>query len=160
MVLVHPQNGLNGLILNWCIGGCWFTPAPTGPNSSLSKNWKFFLLVSIIAALRMGPFLLGIEEYISLNPKPSSIVVHSEQGGALQQPLLVPLPLGFKDLSLPGGFVSPKEVTKDFEEPTFSQIVRLLAAGECQRSGFARSSSARSPPKFPSVPLRKINKNK
>jgi len=19
---VHPQNGLNGLILNWCIGGC------------------------------------------------------------------------------------------------------------------------------------------
>jgi hypothetical protein len=24
---VHPQNGLNGLILNWCIGGCWFTPA-------------------------------------------------------------------------------------------------------------------------------------
>ncbi len=25
---VHPRNGLNGLILNWCIGGCWFTPAP------------------------------------------------------------------------------------------------------------------------------------
>jgi hypothetical protein len=25
--LVYPQNGLNGLILNWCIGGCWFTPA-------------------------------------------------------------------------------------------------------------------------------------
>ncbi len=25
--LVHPQNGLNGLILTWCIGGCWFTPA-------------------------------------------------------------------------------------------------------------------------------------
>jgi len=25
--LVHPQNGLNGLILNWCIGGCCFTPA-------------------------------------------------------------------------------------------------------------------------------------
>ncbi len=24
--LVHPQNGLNGLILNWCTGGCWFTP--------------------------------------------------------------------------------------------------------------------------------------
>jgi len=22
VVLVHPQNGLNGLILNWCIGGC------------------------------------------------------------------------------------------------------------------------------------------
>jgi hypothetical protein len=19
---VHPQNGLNGFILNWCIGGC------------------------------------------------------------------------------------------------------------------------------------------
>jgi hypothetical protein len=27
VVLVHPQNRLNGLILNWCIGGCWFTPA-------------------------------------------------------------------------------------------------------------------------------------
>jgi hypothetical protein len=25
--LVNSQNGLNGLILNWCIGGCWFTPA-------------------------------------------------------------------------------------------------------------------------------------
>jgi hypothetical protein len=22
---VHPQNGLNNLIFNWCIGGCWFT---------------------------------------------------------------------------------------------------------------------------------------
>jgi hypothetical protein len=28
--LVHPQIGLNGLILKWCIGGCWFTPAPQG----------------------------------------------------------------------------------------------------------------------------------
>ncbi len=26
MFFVHPQNGLNSLILNWCIGGCWFTP--------------------------------------------------------------------------------------------------------------------------------------
>jgi hypothetical protein len=25
--LVHPQNGFNGYILNWCIGGCWFTLA-------------------------------------------------------------------------------------------------------------------------------------
>jgi hypothetical protein len=25
--LVHPENGFNGLILNQCIGGCWFTPA-------------------------------------------------------------------------------------------------------------------------------------
>jgi hypothetical protein len=25
--LVHPENGINSLILNWCIGGCWFTPA-------------------------------------------------------------------------------------------------------------------------------------
>jgi hypothetical protein len=22
VVLVHPQNGFNSLILNWCIGGC------------------------------------------------------------------------------------------------------------------------------------------
>jgi len=25
--LVHPQNGLNIFILNWCISGCWFIPA-------------------------------------------------------------------------------------------------------------------------------------
>jgi hypothetical protein len=30
VLLVHPQNGLKGLILNWCIGGCWFTPAIFG----------------------------------------------------------------------------------------------------------------------------------
>jgi len=27
VLLVHPQNGFNGLILNWCIGGYWFTLA-------------------------------------------------------------------------------------------------------------------------------------
>jgi hypothetical protein len=27
VLLIHPQNGFNGLILNWCIGGYWFTPA-------------------------------------------------------------------------------------------------------------------------------------
>jgi len=27
---VHPQNNLNSLILNWCTGGCWFTPVPKG----------------------------------------------------------------------------------------------------------------------------------
>jgi hypothetical protein len=27
--VVHPQNNLNDLILNWCTGGCWFTPTPT-----------------------------------------------------------------------------------------------------------------------------------
>jgi hypothetical protein len=26
-VFGSSQNDLNGLILNWCIGGCWFTPA-------------------------------------------------------------------------------------------------------------------------------------
>jgi hypothetical protein len=26
-IFVHPENGLNGLIRNWCIGGCWFIPA-------------------------------------------------------------------------------------------------------------------------------------
>jgi hypothetical protein len=24
---VHPENDFNDVILNWCIGGCWFTPA-------------------------------------------------------------------------------------------------------------------------------------
>jgi hypothetical protein len=26
-IFIHPKNGLNELIRNWCIGGCWFTPA-------------------------------------------------------------------------------------------------------------------------------------
>jgi hypothetical protein len=34
---VHPQNGLNGLILNWCIGGCWFTPAQIITKSVIEK---------------------------------------------------------------------------------------------------------------------------
>jgi hypothetical protein len=25
-IFVHLENGLNGLIRNWCIGGCWFSP--------------------------------------------------------------------------------------------------------------------------------------
>ncbi len=29
-IFVHLQNGFIGLILNWCIGGCWFTPARCG----------------------------------------------------------------------------------------------------------------------------------
>jgi hypothetical protein len=31
-IFVHPENGLNGLIRNWCIGGCWFTPAHRRPS--------------------------------------------------------------------------------------------------------------------------------
>jgi hypothetical protein len=26
-IFVHPKNNRNKLIHNWCIGGCWFTPA-------------------------------------------------------------------------------------------------------------------------------------
>ncbi len=26
-IFVHSRNGFNGLIRNWCIGACWFTPA-------------------------------------------------------------------------------------------------------------------------------------
>jgi hypothetical protein len=36
--LVHHQNSLNSLILNWCIDGCWFTPAL---NSGVGKYWGF-----------------------------------------------------------------------------------------------------------------------
>jgi hypothetical protein len=31
LFLVHPQNGFNCLVLNWCTGGCWFTPTPLLP---------------------------------------------------------------------------------------------------------------------------------
>ncbi|CAM6079245.1 unnamed protein product [Sphagnum tenellum] len=58
-------------------------------------------------------------------------IVHGEQGGTLQ-PIL---PSRLEEKSLPGGLLSPKEPTTDFEEPTFSEMVSLLAAGECQHSG-------------------------
>jgi hypothetical protein len=35
----HPQNGLNGLILNSCTGGCWFTPAIE------LKRWTIILTI-------------------------------------------------------------------------------------------------------------------
>jgi hypothetical protein len=31
-----PKTALNGLILNWCIGGCWFTPA-----SDEGRGWQW-----------------------------------------------------------------------------------------------------------------------
>jgi hypothetical protein len=46
---VHPQNGLNGLILNWCIGGYWFTPAggmeedPEVVDKLVSFAWVSFI---------------------------------------------------------------------------------------------------------------------
>jgi hypothetical protein len=61
-------------------------------------------------------------------------IVLGEQGGALQ-PIL---PSGLEDKSLPGGLLSPKEATTDVKEPTFSQMVSLLAAGECQHSGHCK----------------------
>jgi hypothetical protein len=45
--LVHPQNGLNGLILNWCTSGCWFTPAQAkgklrdGNRTIAFAEWEF-----------------------------------------------------------------------------------------------------------------------
>ncbi len=36
--LVHPQNSFNRLILNWCIGGCWFIPALLMPLGTLNLN--------------------------------------------------------------------------------------------------------------------------
>ncbi len=43
--LVHPQNSLNGLILNWCTGGCWFTPALLRhPATTLKQSGQVFKL--------------------------------------------------------------------------------------------------------------------
>ncbi len=46
---VHPQTGLNRLILNWCIGGCWFIPAHC--ESCLDFEWvlRFILLLLLIS---------------------------------------------------------------------------------------------------------------
>jgi hypothetical protein len=38
-VWVHPQNGLIGLILNWCTGSCWFTPAAPRNAESGHPTW-------------------------------------------------------------------------------------------------------------------------
>ncbi len=40
-IFIHPENGLNGLICNWCIGGCWFTPAQvlTSCNQMSLGSW-------------------------------------------------------------------------------------------------------------------------
>jgi hypothetical protein len=37
--LVHPQNGFNCLILNWCIDGCWFTPVIQPSQRRERSNW-------------------------------------------------------------------------------------------------------------------------
>jgi hypothetical protein len=48
---IHPQNGLKGLILNQCTGGCWFTPAINSMflkkknRQKAIENW-FFGMVS------------------------------------------------------------------------------------------------------------------
>ncbi len=39
-IFVHPQNGFNGLILNSCIGGCWFTPALYFASTSGWSLWS------------------------------------------------------------------------------------------------------------------------
>jgi hypothetical protein len=47
---VHPQNEFNGLILNWCIGGCWFTPVKKF--RKLKCLW--FLLRAMVGILLLG----------------------------------------------------------------------------------------------------------
>jgi hypothetical protein len=47
-IFVHPENGLNGLIRNWCIGGCWFTPALLPhlyPLMKILNFWKLLLTI-------------------------------------------------------------------------------------------------------------------
>ncbi len=42
-IFVHSQNGFNRLILNWCIGGCWFTPAHNTKQARKPKMRKKLL---------------------------------------------------------------------------------------------------------------------
>jgi hypothetical protein len=55
---VHPQNRLNGLILNWCIGGCWFTPTlmATFPTCEFSMKLTCLLLARATGASFMKKF--------------------------------------------------------------------------------------------------------
>jgi hypothetical protein len=52
-IFVHPENGLNGLIHNWCIGGCWFTPAVQLEIETLSMDflWFWFWIVLLKTVL-------------------------------------------------------------------------------------------------------------
>jgi hypothetical protein len=53
---------LNGLILNWCIGGCWFTPAPIileGTNTTNESDYhplQRFTLPIIIAIRNVAEY--------------------------------------------------------------------------------------------------------
>jgi hypothetical protein len=63
-IFVHLQNDFNGLILNWCIGGCWFTPALLCANSSskVVGCWREFF----------GLFPMCSHKVLSLFPSCSS----------------------------------------------------------------------------------------
>jgi hypothetical protein len=50
-IFVHPENGLDELIRNWCIGGCWFTPA--GGEHRLIIIFSFLRLMSLFFFLNL-----------------------------------------------------------------------------------------------------------
>ncbi len=54
-IFVHPENGLNGLICNWCIGGYWFTPAQKVLEEQYSpmsrSGGAYQLLVTVVVRL-------------------------------------------------------------------------------------------------------------
>jgi hypothetical protein len=52
-IFVHLQNGLNGLILNWCIGGCWFTPAVTIGARGFTRGKNYILPIMKISRSRI-----------------------------------------------------------------------------------------------------------
>jgi hypothetical protein len=66
-IFVHPQNSFNGLILNWCIGGYWFTPAlsPYSPTvflfflMSFSFSYSLFIKWIDLGFALVFFFLLG-----------------------------------------------------------------------------------------------------
>jgi hypothetical protein len=67
-IFVHPKNGPNGLIRNWCIGGCWFTPAQskypiTGPELAENQNQPT-LLISSILSVKWLPIVVFLRNFL------------------------------------------------------------------------------------------------
>ncbi len=80
VVLVHPQNGLNSLILNWCIGGCWFTPAQKydlGSMDSMCKRYNLrFTRLTLMCGLYKNQDFQMVFKNIKLKFKMTGFFMH------------------------------------------------------------------------------------
>jgi hypothetical protein len=71
-IFVHPENGLNGLIRNWCIGGCCFTLAQDEAiQTVLGMNQKHILFPYLM--IFQPPSLPQNFPLLPTSPPPTSL---------------------------------------------------------------------------------------